>query len=430
MIHTRASSRRTFLKTVTAAGVVGPALLVSRGPGADTKPNGRLTLGFIGVGTMGRGHLDAFLNRPDVQVVAVCDVVAERRDHAVRTVETRYAAEKGKGTYTGCPSYNDFRDLLARKDIDAVVIATPDHWHAIPCVEAARAGKHIYCEKPLTHHIAEGRIIVEAVRKHKVIFQTGSQQRSEFEGMFRRACELIRNGRIGQLKTIRIGVGGPPIPCDLPEQPVPRGTDWEMWLGPAPLRGYNEVLCPKGVHGHFPAWRNYREYAGGSLADMGAHHFDIAQWALAMSLSGPVKIEPPSSGAKTGLKFTYASGVEMFHGARTDCIFEGTDGVIEVSRGHLASKPESIVKTPLGPDEVRLYPSNNHRANWLECIRSGAEPICPAEVGQRSAAVCHLANIGYRLGRALTWDPARERFVENEEANKLLDREPRAPWRL
>jgi predicted dehydrogenase len=170
--------------------------------------------------------------------------------------------------------------LLARKDIDAVVIATPDHWHALACVRAAQVKKDIYCEKPLTHRIAQGRKIVEAVRSNDVVFQTGSQQRSEFGGKFRTAVEYVRNGRIGKVKTVRIGVGGPPIACDLPTQSIPEGTDWNLWLGPAAERGYHEELCPKGVHKHFPAWRRYKEFGGGAIADMGAHHFDIAQWAL------------------------------------------------------------------------------------------------------------------------------------------------------
>ncbi|HXG08342.1 MAG TPA: Gfo/Idh/MocA family oxidoreductase [Gemmataceae bacterium] len=425
-------SRRQFLRSVAAAGLAGP--LVFTAP-LRAAPSERITLGFIGVGTMGRGHLGSFLGRPDVQVVAVCDVVAERRASAQKMVEDRYAAEKGKGTFKGCAAYNDFRELLDRKDIDAVVIATPDHWHAIPCVLAAQAGKDIYCEKPLTHNIAEGRKIVETVKKHKVVFQTGSQQRSEFGGRFRTAVELVRNGRIGKVKTIRIGVGGPAVPCDLPEEPVPEGTDWDMWLGPAPKRGYNEILCPKGVHKHFPAWRRYREYAGGGLADMGAHHFDIAQWALDMDNSGPVLVEPPADPkAASGLKYTYANGVVMFHnvfeGPRADCVFEGSDGVILVSRGSLASKPEEILKQPLTEKDYRVYPSNDHRRNWLECIKSRKDPICTAEIGHRSATVCHLGNIGYWLRRPLRWDPAQERFTNDEEANRLLSREMRPPWKL
>jgi predicted dehydrogenase len=425
MTHTSRVSRRQFLRSAAATGLAGPLLLSrpSRAAAGD-----RITLGFIGVGTMGRGHLGGFLGRGEVQVVAVCDVVAERRLSAQKTVEDRYAKEK-KGDFKGCQVYTDFRELLARKDIDAVVIATPDHWHAIPCVQAARAGKDIYCEKPLTHHIAEGRAIVDAVKKHKVIFQTGSQQRSEFGGRFRLAVELVRNGRIGEVKTVRIGVGGPAVPCKLPEQPVPEGTDWDLWLGPAPKRGYHEELCPRGVHKHFPAWRRYREYAGGSLADMGAHHFDIAQWALAMDNSGPVQIEPPAKG-DTGLKFTYANGVVMFHGGPADCVFEGTNGTILVSRGKIETKPEGILKQPIGEKDWRAYPSTDHRRNWLECIKGRKEPICTAEIGHRSATVCHLGNIGYWLRRPLKWDPAREQFVGDEEANRLTTRAGREPWRL
>jgi len=423
-------SRRRFLATVAAAGLAGPTLLPLLRADEPKAANDRITLGFIGVGKMGGDHVHTFLGFPEVQVVAVADVVAERRDHNQRVVEDHYGKQKDKGEFKGCKTYNDFRELLARKDIDAVVIATPDHWHAIPAVLAARAGKHIYCEKPLTLTIAEGRAVVEAAKKNKIVFQTGSQQRSEFGGQFRLACELIRSGRIGKVKTVRIGVGDPAVPCDLPEEAVPDGTDWDRWLGPSPKRGYHHELCPKGVHDHFPAWRRYREYAGGGLADMGAHHFDIAQWALAMDGSGPVKIEPPAGKENTGLKFTYANGVEMFHGGPSGCTFEGADGTIYVDRGKLESKPEEIVKTPPGDKDVRLYRADNHRKNWLECVRSGKEPACPAEVGHRSASVCHLANLGYQLRRPLRWDPAKERFLDDAEANQLVDRAMREPWKL
>jgi predicted dehydrogenase len=303
-------------------------------------------------------------------------------------------------------------------------------WRALPCVLAARAGKHVYCEKPLTHSVAEGRRIVQEVARAGVVFQTGSQQRTEFGGHFRRAVELVRNGRVGRVKVVRIGVGGPPVPCDLPGQPVPAGTDWDFWLGPAPRRAYNEVLCPRGVHHHFPAWRNYREYGGGGLADMGAHHFDIAQWALDRDGGGPVQVEPPAGTATSGLKFTYADGVVMFHGGPTDCVFEGTAGTVLVSRGHIETRPASILKEPPGARDWRPYPATSHHRNWLDCIRSGKPAICPAEVGHRSATVCHLANIGYRLRRPLTWDPVKEHFVGDPEADKLLDPPPRDPWRL
>ena len=287
-------SRRRFLGSVAAAGVVGPLVLASSGRGA---PSDRINVGFIGVGTMGRGHLGRFVGYGDVQVVAVCDVESTRRESAQKMVEDRYAKQADKGSYKGCRAFNDFRELLAVEGLDAVLIATPDHWHALTAIAAAKAGKDIYCEKPLARTIGEGRAMCIAVAERKIIFQTGSQQRSEFGGRFRTAVELIHNGHIGAIKTIRIGVSEPNIPCDLPEQPIPAGTDWNLWLGPAPLRGYNEILCPKGIHSGFPAWRRYREYAGGGVADMGAHHFDIAQWALGMDKSGPVMIVHETTGA-------------------------------------------------------------------------------------------------------------------------------------
>jgi predicted dehydrogenase len=428
-------SRRRFMQSAAAAA----APLVFTRNAFGVAANDKLAVGFIGMGTMNRGHLGGMLGRKEVEVVAVCDVVKERLENAAQTVEKRYADRIKSGNYKGVASYTDFRKLIDHPGLDAVVIATPDHWHAQPVILAARAKKHIYCEKPLTHNVAEGRVSVDEVAKAKVIFQTGSQQRSEFGGHFRKAVEYVWNGRIGTLKTIRIGVGGPSRPCDLPAQEVPEGTDWDAWLGPAPERPYHSDLCPKGVHGHFPAWRNYQEYAGGQVADMGAHHFDIAQWAMKMDGSGPTQIIPPEKG-DSGLKFIYASGIEMIHNQfnkgsdgkeiRADCVFEGTDGIILVSRGGISSLPDTILKEPLGEKAERVYPSNSHHGNWLECIRSGKQTICPPEVGHRSATICHLGNIGYHLRRKLTWDPVKEQFVDDEKANKELSREPRAKWKL
>jgi predicted dehydrogenase len=419
-------SRRRFVQGLASAAAVGPTLLASV---ARAAANDRLAIGMIGVGTMGRGHVDRFLGYGNVQIVAVCDVVAERRQHSQKKIEERYS-QQNKGGYKGCAATNDFRELLAIDGLDAVVIATPDHWHTIIAILAARAKKDIYCEKPLTLTIGEGRRLVDEVRANKVVFQTGSQQRTEFDGLFRTACELIRNGRIGAIKTVRVGVGDPPVPCDLAEEPVPEGTDWNLWLGPASWRGYNEALCPKGVHKHFPAFRNYREYAGGGLADMGAHHFDIAQWALDMDASGPVKIEPPADDAKSGLKFTYANGVEMFHGGPSGCTFEGEKGTIYVDRGKLESTPEEIVKTPLSETDRRLEHADDHGRNFLDAIASRKLPICDVEIGHRSATVCHLANLGYQLRRPLTWNPVKEQFAGDDEANALVNRTPREPWRI
>jgi predicted dehydrogenase len=430
-MSTSRSTRRAFLKSTAAAAVLGPTLL-SRSLRAAGKlaANDRLQIGFIGVGTMGRGHLGRFLGQPDVQVVAVSDVVQERIDSAREMVESRYAKDAHRAEYKGCATYGDFRELLADKSVDAVLIATPDHWHAIPCVLAAQAKKDIYCEKPLTHSVGQGRKIIDAVRKHEVVFQTGSQQRSEFGGRFRTAVELVRNGRIGKVKTVRVGVGGPPIACDLPAQEIPEGTDWEMWCGPSVKRSYHEDLCPRGVHKHFPAWRAYKEYGGGGLADMGAHHFDIAQWALGMDDSGPVAIEPPAGNATSGLRFVYANGVEMFHGGPSGCTFEGSEGELYVDRGVLKSTPEAIAATPLGDSDQRVYLSTDHVRNWLDCCRSRKDPICTAEIGHHSATICHLGNIGYALRRKLKWDPAKERFEGDDEANALLDDTPRDPWTL
>ena len=430
-------TRRRFLKT---AAVSAAAPLVFTRDASAVAANERLAIGFIGMGTMNRGHLGGLLGRKEVEVVAVCDVVKERLDSASQTVEKRYADRIKSGDFKGPAAYADFRKLIDHPGLDAVVIATPDHWHAMPVILAARAKKHIYCEKPLTHNVAEGRQIVEEVAKAKVIFQTGSQQRSEFGGHFRKAVEYVWNGRIGKLNTIRIGVGGPSRSCDLPEQETPKGTDWDAWLGPAPQRPYHSDLCPKGVHSHFPAWRVYQEYAGGQVGDMGAHHFDIAQWAMRMDGSGPVTIIPPEKSKDRGLRYVYSNGVVMIHNEfekdadgkeiKADCVFDGAEGKILVSRGGISSLPDTILKEPLGEKDERVYPSSSHHGNWLACIRSGKPTICPAQVGHRSASICHLGNIGYHLGRKLTWDPVKEEFVGDDKANKELSREPRAKWKL
>lgn len=423
--------RRDFLAAATSLTALP---WISSRSMATSLASERITVGLIGAGTMGRGHLGRLLGNADVEVIAVSDVVTDRLENAASMVTERYAERAKSGSYRGVQKFADFRELLALESLDAVVLATPDHWHAVGCILAARAGKHVYCEKPLTHNIAEGRQLVDEVAKAKIVFQTGSQQRSEFGGHFRRAVEAVWNGVIGEVQRVRIGVGGPAKPCDLPTQEIPTGTDWDMWVGPAPMRGYNEVLCPQGVHKHFPQWRAYQEFAGGGLADMGAHHFDIAQWALNMDRSGPIKIIPPAeAGAENGLTFVYANGIEMIHGVfeegiKADCVFEGLLGKILVSRSGISSLPGNLLEQPLPENARRVQASDNHQQNWLAAIRDGSPTICPAEVGHRSASICHLANIGYRLRRELRWDPMSERFAEDAAANALLSRTPRAPW--
>jgi len=424
-------TRRRFIQGAAAAAVAAP-ILVPRsvlGGEGQAAPSDRVTVGFIGCGKMANDyHLSTLLRFDDVRALAVCEVDTTRREHAKKRVEDAYSKDQA---YECCDQYSDFREVIARDDIDAVVIATPDHWHATPIVEACKAGKDVYCEKPLTLTIAEAKVSIDAVRKHGRVLQTGSQQRSSVFGPFRQACELVRSGRLGKIKTVHVGVGGPSRWCDLPEEPAEPGLDWNMWLGQAPMRPYNSVLSPRGVHNHFPAWRAYREYSGGGMTDMGAHHFDVAQWALDMDKSGPVEIIPPEDPKATqGVKYVYANGVEMFHGGPGGCVFEGTEGKLHITRGHLSSEPESIVKEPLGDDEVHLYKSPGHHRDWLDCIRSRQRPVADVEIGARSVTVCHLGNLAYWYRRKLKWDPQAWRFVDDDEANEWLDRERRDPWQL
>jgi len=438
--HQRGINRRDFLRSAAVAAATVPVIVPGTALGDDTKSaaSERLTLGFIGVGKQNRGHLGYFLRQDDAQVLAVCDVDTTRRENAKDMVEKRYAEQRKNGAYKGCAAYNDFRELLARKDIDAVVIATPDHWHAIPVLEACKAGKDIYCEKPLSLTIHEAKAMIDAVRKYNRVFQTGSQQRSSSE--FRLACELVRSGRIGKVKTVYVNVGSPSRWCDLPEQNLEPGLDWDRWLGPAPKRPYNSVLSPRGVHDHFPDWRNYREYSGGMMTDWGAHHFDIAQWGLGMDDSGPVQIIPPEDPkAQRGVRYVYANGIEVIHGSDPNppttrrgvgVTFVGSDGRIFVDRGFKASDPKEIIAQPLGEKDVHLYKSPGHQRDWLNCVRARKRPLCDVEIGARSVTVCHLGNLAYWNHRKLAWDPKEWRFVQDAEANKWLDRERREPWQL
>lgn len=433
--------RRQFLKramgtalgTISFPYVIGPSAL---GKGNSVSASNRITMGFIGMGrrTTRQGLLEAFLHNPDVQVLGLCDVDALKLKGAKNTVEKYYTSQSSKGSYKGCAGYRDFREILGRDDIDAVLISLPDHWHAIPVIEAAKAGKDIYAEKPLSFSIVEGRAMVEAVRNYERVFQTGSQQRSSRN--FRFACELVRNGYIGELKTVTVGIGGPPEDyCDFPAEPEPDYLDWDMWLGPAPWRPYSSKLSvpidSKGlVLTPVPAWRYIRDYSGGHLTDWGSHHFDIAQWGMDTEYTGPVGIIPPDGKDYQVLTYKYANGVTMTRDKANGILFTGTEGKVEVNRGYLRTWPESLSKQQIGGNDIRLYESNNHGTNWLDSIRQRTQPICDVEIGHRSVSVAHLGNIAYRLGRPLTWDPEREVFIGDEQANRLLSRPMRGPWYL
>ncbi len=435
--HRGGMTRRQFVGGA-AALAAAPLIVPSTALGDKDKAaaSDRLALGFIGMGTMNRGHLGHFLGQKDVQVLAVCDVDTTRRDHAKKTADDFYAKQKKDGKAGDVAACNDFRELIARKDIDAVVIATPDHWHAIPVLEACKAGKDVYCEKPLTLTIREAKLLIDGVRKHKRVLQTGSQQRSE--NGFRRACELVRSGRIGKLKEVYVNVGPPSRPCDLREEKAEPGLDWDRWLGPAPLRPYNSILSPRGVHKNFPDWRQYREYSGGMMTDWGAHHFDIAQWGLGMDESGPVEIIPPDDPRATkGVRFVYDNGVVVLHaeeyepGKKVNGVaFIGSDGKVFVNRGFLKTEPAELKDAKPDGRDVHLYKSPGQQRDWLECVRSRNRPICDVEVGARSVTVCHLGNLAYWNRRKLRWGPQEWQFVGGAGDNKWLDRERRDPWQL
>jgi predicted dehydrogenase len=432
MRQKKAVTRRTFLRAATAA-VLGPAIIPASARGANgfTAPSNRIVVGLIGVGKQMRGHHRTMLRRNDVQVLALCDVESVRLGREENTNNEAYGERYGKDSYKACMTFNDFRDVCRRDDIDAVMVATPNHWHSIPCIEAMRHGKDVYCEKPLARTIHEGKVMRDTARKYARVFQTGSQQRSE--SGFRIACELVRNGHIGRVHTVHVNVGGPPKDCYLPAEPTPPGLDWDFWLGPAPYRPYHSDIAPDVDWDGWPNWRNYRDYAGGMMTDWGAHHFDIAQWGLGMDDSGPVEILPPD-GTLERLTYIYANGVVMKHGggepSRAGVVFRGDKGKVMVNRGYLETDPQSLKNAPLRPGDTALYESPGHHEDWLNCIRTRRRPICDVEIGHRSATVCHIGNIAYWLKRPLKWDPVKEEFINDAEANRLLMRPMRSPWIL
>ncbi len=433
-------TRRQFLKGtsvgVTALALGAPYIAPTSAFGAKGRPapSERIGIGSIGTGVQGRRNMYAFLSLPGAQVIAVCDVDSEHREDAKRRVEKYYAGKSLKGRYGGCTAYNDFEDLLARDDIDAVVISTPNHWHALIAIAAAKAGKDVYCEKPLGLTIAEGRAIVDAMTRYGRVFQVGSQQRSA--GNFRFACELVRNGRIGKLQTMEVGLptGNYAKAGSHPPMPIPKGFDYARWLGPAPWAPYTEGRC----HQQF---RYIFDYSGGNVTDWGAHHLDIAQWGNGTDGTGPIEVDGRAEYPAEGLydtavhyRFasTYANGVRLVcwdyfpRGIR----FVGTEGWIFVTRRMIDAHPKSLLTSVIRPDEIHLYRSKHHHQNLLDCMRTRGETVAPVQVAHGSAIVCHLGNIAMRLGRKVRWNPDGERFINDPEADKMLSRVMRSPWRL
>ncbi|MBM4019486.1 MAG: Gfo/Idh/MocA family oxidoreductase [Planctomycetes bacterium] len=418
--------RRNFLRGALAAAA-SPLVVRSSALGAGRPaPSNRVAVACVGVNNMGGQHLRTLLGTPDAQVVAVCDVDAQVRGAALQ------AAARAYGSDAFCAGYNDFREILARPAVDALVIAVPDHWHAIISLQALRAGKDVYCEKPMTLTIAQGWTMIETVRRLGRVFQTGTQRRSWSQ--VRHVCELVRNGRIGRVLRASAGVGLNNRECGptWEPEPVPPGFDYDLWLGPAPAEPYHHLRC------HY-AFRFILDYSGGQITNNGAHWTDVVQWAFGKDGTGPLEIEGRAEWPTSGLfttatdfecTYTYADGAQLTLSPRGGAPrFEGAEGWVSADN---KADPPSILSSAIRPDEVRLYDTRGetHMQNFLRCIRTREEPAAPVEVGHRSASVCHLGNIAMMLGRKVKWDPAAERFVNDPEADRLLFRAMRSPWHL
>tara|TARA_R110002096_G_scaffold9533_1_gene37570 strand:- start:82643 stop:83938 length:1296 start_codon:yes stop_codon:yes gene_type:complete len=419
-------SRRNFIKNT--AIVVGGVSIIPRhvlGQGF-TAPSDKINLGFIGLGKQGGVLANFFISNTDVQIVAGAEVWKSKQEWFKNIVQGYYAEKRQVIGYNGVKTYTDYQDLIIRKDIDAVVIATPDHWHALQSIDAMNAGKDVYCEKPMTNTIKEGRAMVKAVEKNKSILQVGSMQRSW--GRFIKAKNILRSGQLGQIKKVIVNVGDPAKPYDLPSEPIPTGIDWNLWCGPAPLLPYNSLVAPKVVKG-YPKWRNYKETAGGILSDWGAHMFDIAQWCLDMDKTGPITYIPPNDAkAVRGLKMYYENGIEMVHedfGRGWGVRFMGELGTMDVSRKYLDTSPTNLITTA-NEDLVQLFKDKgNHYQDWIFAIKSRKQPICDVETGHRSASICNITNIAYDLNETLHWNPIKEKFKKNRLANNARKIKPR-----
>jgi hypothetical protein len=472
-------TRRSFLaRSLAAAGVVAfPEFIPARGLGAETgvAASRRVTVGLIGKGAMGSGHLQRLAYDPAFQLLAVCEVDATRRAAGQQAVNDIYASTQPSGTYKGCAAYNDYRELLARDDLDAVVIVTPDHWHTLQAIDAAKAGKDIYCEKPVSVTMHEGRRLVETVQRYGRVFQTGTQYRSI--PAIRKVCQFIRDGHLGKVKSVftnlqplanwlgserfrpyakvlspeQCGQAFVPMDFALPPEPVPEGLDWELWVGPAPWRPYNRLYHINPSPGVVP-WSFCDAFGVTSSTWFLSHAADVIQWALGCEKSGPVEIIPPGNEFPT-LTCRYASGTllhliehwgqvkDLYHAVPAGARLAGMFGGLFVGErgwlttmsggGQLEGEPESLFeemglkRTP----EVNIG-SNDHHANWLKCIHARTAPSADEEIGHRGAALGHLLNICCWVGQRLQWDPAKERFTNSDAANRLLSRATRAPWRM
>lgn len=443
------ATRRQFLRRsmAIAGAIAAPAVVPSSafGLAGTTSPSNRVMLGCIGVGIQGLGNMRTFRGNPEVQVVAVCDVHQAQRVRAKQAVDEFYDNKD-------CAAYSDFREVIARSDLDAVQITAPDHWHPLMALEAARRGKHMYCEKPMGWSLRAAQAVREAVHKSGVVFQFGTQQRSG--GRFRQACELVRNGKIGQLKTILVGVPGSWTCPKQPVEPVPKELDYDLWLGPAPEAPYCYQRCrPWTEKEGWSVWYSISDYCMGMIGNWGVHHLDIAQWGNGSDLSGPAEIEGTGvfpqdmltdAAVSWQVENRYANGVTLVHmddgtakkhpqqvaGYGHGVLFLGSEGWVHVDRGKIDASPQSLLKLKLGPDELHLLKSDNHHVNFIDAVKGKTKPAAPIDVAVRSDSLCHLQQIAIKLRRKLRWDAAAEAFVGDDEANRMLDRPMRSPWTL
>jgi len=452
-------NRRQFIKTAaaTTTGILGLPTIIPSVVFGKARPNDKIQIAQIGIGRIAREHdLPETIKHDLCRVVAVADLDSKRGAEGKKWIQDYYAKKTGKADYVDVKVYADYREMLKDPGIDAVIISTPDHWHSQPAMEAALAGKDIYLQKPTSLTIAEGRLLSDVVHRTGRIFQIGCQQRSLNPWpQFHRACELVRNGRIGDIRHIKIGLPIDPGGSAEPEMPVPANLNYDMWLGSTPLVYYTEKRVHPQKDYSRPGWLRCEQFGAGMITGWGSHHLDIAHWGMGTEFTGPVEVEAQAEFPKSGLwdvhgKYKilakYANGVTMEvrddlpNGVR----FEGTEGWIFVTRGSpvtssdpgsqdpkaksLDASDSKILDSQIGPGEVHLYESPEQHLNWLECIRTRREPIGPVEVGHRSCSACLISHIAMKLQRKLSWDPRKERFINDEEANKMLSRPQRRPY--
>ncbi len=438
----------------TAGAFIVPTIVPSSVFGKNA-PSNHICIGQIGCGRIARDHDMPGTMQHDVsRIIAVCDLDSNRLKDGKKLVDKFYEKKTGNANYIDAKMYGDYHEMLQNPDIDAVIISTPDHWHAQPAIEAALAGKHVYLQKPTSLTITEGRLLSDIVHRQGIILQVGTQQRSSAQ--FRIAAELVRNGRIGKLHTVKIGLPGDPSGPEAKEMPVPENLNYDMWLGSTPEVPYTEIgVHPQKGYGR-PGWLRREQFGAGMITGWGQHHYDSAAWGMDTEYTGPVSVEAVAEFPKFGywnvhgdfmVKHEYANGITVYtSGGFTNGIrYEGTEGWIFVSRGNYvasasdpvskansakaldASDPE-ILESKIGEDEIHLYKSNEQHGNWLDCIQSGQQPISPVEIGHRACSVCLISHIAMKLPRKLEWDPVAERFKNDDEANAMLSRPQRYPY--